>query len=127
QDVDKLNFLAVQLAICSLLIIPLMMFTESPIPDAVNFWVNISIIAGIFTVVPLFLSMFALSRITSTTMGVLLYVNPVVAFAVAIFYFGERISIDQLFAYLLLVVAIALYNSGIIKQIFSSFVKRLTH
>lgn len=124
QHVDKLNLLAIQLIICSIIVLPVMMLNYHPIPISSVFWTNISIIATVFTVIPLFLSMFALNKITSGTMGILLYINPVISFAVAVLYFGEMISITQLIAYSLLFSAIVLYNSEIIKQIFSSLAKR---
>jgi chloramphenicol-sensitive protein RarD len=123
-DIDKLNFLAVQLVVCSLIVLPLMIFNQNELPVASTFWVNISIISVIFTLIPLFLSMFALNRISSSTMGILIYINPVISFSVAIYFFAESISVLQLIAYSLLVIAIALYNSEIIRQIFSKFANR---
>jgi chloramphenicol-sensitive protein RarD len=123
-DVDKLNFLAVQLVICSLIVLPIFILGQNELPSSPVFWFNISIISVIFTIIPLFLSMFALNRISSSTMGILIYINPVVSFSVAIYFFCESVSVLQLIAYSILVIAIALYNSEIIKQIFSKFANR---
>lgn len=124
QEVDKLNFLAVQLAICSIVVIPIMLMTKSGFPVVSTFWVSIAILSVVFTLIPLFLSMFALNKISSATMGILIYSNPIIAFMVAVFYFGEIIHPVQMAAYLLLIFAILLYNSEILKQIFSKFAKR---
>lgn len=123
-DVDKLNFLAVQLVICSLIVLPILIFNQNELPTSPTFWINISILSVIFTLIPLFLSMFALNRISSSTMGILIYINPVISFSVAIYFFGESINILQVIAYSFLVIAIALYNSEIIRQFFSKFASR---
>ena len=123
QEVDKLNFLAVQLILCTIIALPIMVFNHNEIPSELSFWVSISILAVVFTLIPLFLSMFALNRISSSTMGVLIYINPIISFAVAVYFFGETISFVQMLAYLLLISAILLYNINILKQIFSKFVK----
>jgi chloramphenicol-sensitive protein RarD len=124
KDIDKLNFLAVQLIICSVIILPILIFNQNEVPQVPAFWISISILSVIFTLIPLFLSMFALNRISSSTMGILIYINPVISFSVAIYFFGEKINVLQLIAYSLLVGAIVLYNSVIIRQIFSKFAKR---
>ena len=123
-DVDKLNFLAVQLVICSLIIAPILVINKNEIPIVPTFWLNISMISIIFTLIPLFLSMFALNKISSSTMGILIYINPVISFSIAIYFFSEKVNILQVIAYSFLVVAIALYNSEIIRQFFSRFVNR---
>lgn len=85
QGFDKLNLLAVQLLLCSLFIIPILLFQGHEIPQSVLFWVVIVIIAVVFTIIPLFLSMYALIKISSSTTGILLYINPIIAFLIAIF------------------------------------------
>jgi len=123
-DIDKFNFLAVQVFLCSLLILPLFFMGNHVVPISTTFWVIICLVAVVFTIIPLFMSMYALNGIASATMGILIYVNPVISFAVAIFFFNEVISFQQLIAYLLLIAAIALYNSAIIHQFISKFAKR---
>src|SRR5690606_18592345 len=123
-EIDKFNFLAVQVLLCSLLILPLFFLGDYVVPSAVSFWIIICLIAVVFTIIPLFMSMYALNGIASATMGILIYVNPVISFAVAIFFFNEIISLQHLIAYFLLIGAIALYNSAIIHQLISKFAKR---
>jgi len=123
-DIDKFNFLAVQVLLCSLIILPLFLIKQNAIPVSLPFWLIISLIAIVFTIIPLFLSMYALKGIASATMGILIYINPVISFAVAIFFFNEIISLNHLMAYSLLIIAIALYNSSIIYQFISKFAKR---
>lgn len=123
-DIDKFNFLAVQVFLSSLLILPFMFYGSSTVPDSLSFWVLIFLLAIVFTIIPLFMSVYALNGIASATMGILIYVNPVISFAVAIFFFNEIISLNQLVAYSLLSTAIALYNSAIIRQFISKFARR---
>jgi len=124
RDIDKFNFLAVQLFICSLIVLPISFMSDTPIPSSFLFWGIIALVAIVFTIIPLFLSMYALNGIASATMGILIYINPIISFAVAVFYFNEIISLGQFLAYLLLLIAIILYNSAFIRQIFSKLAKR---
>lgn len=113
---DKLNVLAVQLVFASLIILPFMLWQHHPIPNEAQFWVNVTIISIIFTIIPLYLSLYALIGISSSTVGILIYVNPIVAFAVAYYLFDEQITVHQLIAYSILVVAIMLFNSGMLRR-----------
>jgi len=110
QGFDKLNILAIQLSICSLFIIPILVVQGHPIPEGQVFWGSIVLIAVVFTIIPLFLSMYALTRISSSTTGVLLYVNPIIAFLLAIFYFKEPVDTHKYIAYTILLMAIILFN-----------------
>ncbi len=110
QGFDKLNVLAIQLSICSLFIIPILLLQGHPIPQGYVFWTSIILIAVVFTIIPLFLSMYALTRISSGTTGVLLYVNPIIAFLLAIFYFREPVDPHKYIAYGILIMAIILFN-----------------
>jgi len=110
QGFDKLNVLALQLAICTIFVIPLLLFSGHAVPTDKMFWEMIVLIAIVFTIIPLYLSMYALTKISSSTTGVLLYINPVIAFLLAIFYFKESIEAYKYFAYGLLIMAIIVFN-----------------
>ena len=119
QGFDKLNLLALQLLICTVFIIPILIMQHHPIPTAGVFWINISLIAVVFTIIPLFLSMYALIKISSSTTGILLYINPIIAFLLAVFYFKEEVDPKRYIAYSILLVAIALFNSPSIGKLFA--------
>lgn len=114
QHVDKLNLLAVQITLCSLVILPFVLFGGSSsgniLPEAPVFWWNITIIAVIFTIIPLYMSMYALNGISSSTAGILIYINPIIAFGVAIFYFEEPVSLIKVLAYGILLISVVLFN-----------------
>jgi len=63
-------------------------------------------------VVPLYLNLYALIRMPSSTVGILIYINPIVAFLVAFLYFGDQASLLQVASYLVLLIAVVLFNWG---------------
>ncbi|RZL60954.1 MAG: permease [Pedobacter sp.] len=119
QHLDKLNVLAVQIALAVVLMMPFYLYHHEAFPEGLWFWSHITIIAIIFTVIPLFLSLYALIGIPSSTLGIIIYLNPIIAFAIAVLYFNEQISFNQLLAYLLLLFAVFLFNWYLIKDIFN--------
>lgn len=128
RELDKFNMLAIQLLLSLVLILPLFISHHGAIPVSPVFWINILLISVVFTIIPLFLSLYALEGIPSSTMGIIIYVNPVVAFAVAILYFGEEITSLQAFAYSLLVLAVVVFNSGFLGGFISNrYRKTMSH
>ncbi|TKC12903.1 permease [Pedobacter polaris] len=119
QHLDKLNVLALQITLAVVMMLPFYIYQHEGFPTGVWFWSHITIIAVVFTVIPLFLSLYALIGIPSSTLGIIIYLNPIIAFAVAVLYFDERISVNQLLAYLILLFAVFLFNWNLIKDIFT--------
>lgn len=117
QGFDKLNTLALQLLICSFFVIPRLIFNQHAVPQEQMFWVSILTIAVVFTIIPLFLSMYALTRISSTTTGVLLYINPLIAFTLAVTYFQESVDIHKYIAYGFILFAIILFNAETLRRL----------
>ena len=124
QGVNKLNMLFFQLIIALIIVIPLLILFPQPFPTDQIFWFSIIIIAIVFTILPLLLILYALESLPSSTVGVLIYINPVVAFSIAFFYFDEKIMLNQVFAYLLLILAVLLFNYKILIQ---GFIKVRNH
>lgn len=121
QHVDRLVVLAAQLTLCSLFILPFLLWQSHPLPTSATFWINITVIAVIFTIIPLYMSLYALNGISSTTVGVLIYINPIIAFAIAVVYFHEPVHPYQLLAYLVLFLAVFLFNWGALRKVFHKF------
>lgn len=119
QHLDKLNVLACQITLAVVLMLPFYIYHHQGFPTGVWFWGHIIVIAALFTVIPLFLSLYALIGIPSSTLGVIIYLNPIIAFTVAVLYFDEHITFHQLLAYLLLLFAVFLFNWNLIKDIFT--------
>jgi len=117
QNVDKFNFLGVQLILSGIIMLPMYFINSNAFPTDTFFWSHILLIAIVFTIIPLFLNSYALLGMPSSALGILIYLNPIVAFAVAFFYFKEKIDMHQLFAYLLLLLSIIIFNAQLLKSV----------
>ena len=115
--IDKLIMLGAHLLIATIITLPLFLFNFETFPFDLHFWVIIIIISVAFTIIPLFLSLYALIGMPSSTLGIIIYLNPIVAFAVAFFYFHEGINPHQLYAYSMLLAAVIVFNWGTIKEL----------
>lgn len=114
RDINKFHLLSLQLVLSSLIILPYYFLSGHAVPQEAAFWVLICIISGLFTVLPLFLNLYALNGLSSGTVGIIIYLNPITAFTVAFFYFGEVPNPLQIFSYLLLFMAVILFNRHLI-------------
>ncbi|WP_136668174.1 EamA family transporter [Flavobacterium sp. H122] len=111
---DRFVVLTVQLSIASLVLLPFYPFYKEATPTASLFWILMTLIVVLFTIIPLFLNLFALKGVNSATVGVLMYTNPLINFLLALFYFNEEINVPQLIAYFLILVAIIVFNERIL-------------
>lgn len=118
EGVDKLNVLLIQLIISCVFIVPFTFSDSLVVPNDFHFWTQIVIISLVFTIVPLFLSLYALKGLPSSTMGVLIYLNPIVAFIVAFVYFDEAINLQKVIAYTILFVSVILFNKNYVLGLF---------
>lgn len=117
---DKLNLLGVNLFISVLLLLPFYFQDSSVLPKQMEFWVVILIISVALTIIPLLLSSYALNGIPSSTLGITIYVNPAISFTVAFIWFHEQVSYQQVLGYLLLMLAVVIFNWSIISAPFKS-------
>ena len=115
--IDKFIMLGLHLLIAALLMLPFFLSDFEFLPSDPKFWITIVVISVFFTIIPLFLSLYALIGMPSSTLGLLIYINPIVAFAVAFFYFHEEISRFQVYSYLILLAAVIVFNWATIKEI----------
>jgi chloramphenicol-sensitive protein RarD len=60
------------------------------------------------------MNLYALQGVTSSTMGILLYINPLMNFAIALLYFHEPINAIQAIAYSLILLSIVIFNERFI-------------
>ena len=114
---DSFNLLMTQLLIVAVLMLPLVFLFAGPVPTETVFYQCIMMIVVLFTIIPMFLNNFALKGIDSSKVGILIYLNPIVNFFLAIFYYGEPVSELQMAGYALILIAIIVFNS---KTIFKS-------
>lgn len=107
---DKFINLTFQIVFSALLLIPFYPFYSGPVPASGVFYTYIELIAVFFTIVPLLLNLFALKKINSSTVGMLLNINPLIAFLLAAFVYHEHLDQLQMTAYGVIFVAIVVFN-----------------
>jgi chloramphenicol-sensitive protein RarD len=110
QGFDRMVMLGIQVLFSFLILNLFYGQLITSIPVAVDFYTIIISIAIFFTVFPLFLNLFALNKINSATIGILMYLNPLLNFTIAFVIFKETISAIQIFGYLIIVVALIMFN-----------------
>lgn len=111
---DKFNVLLVQMFVIFLLALPYCFLCDFVLPTDFDFYFYIILIAVVFTIVPLYLNLYALKGISASTVGILIYINPIITFILAIFYFKESINMLQIGSYLLILCSIVVFNYKII-------------
>lgn len=108
---DKFIVLTFHITLAALFLLPFYPAYSGPVPTEFKFYFCIETIAVLFTIFPLFLNLYALSGINSSTVGMLLNINPMIAFALAAFFFHEKIGVLQIVAYSIIFVAVVVFNS----------------
>ena len=107
---DKFILLTLQILFSALILLPFFPKYSAAVPSGYFFYIMIALIAVVFTIMPLFLNLYALQGVNSSTMGILLYINPLIGFMFAVFYFKEEITWLQISAYGIILFAIILFN-----------------
>jgi chloramphenicol-sensitive protein RarD len=110
SQLDRINVLCVQIAFSFILLNIFSPYLLDTVPVESGFYVTIIIISAIFTVLPLFLNLFALLKVNSATVGILMYINPLFNFTIAIFIFHEQITSLQFVGYMIILVALVAFN-----------------
>ncbi|HTB26860.1 MAG TPA: EamA family transporter [Puia sp.] len=112
---DKFIILTFHIVLSSLILLPFFPAFSGPPPTEGKFYFYIGIIAVFFTIIPLFLNLYALVGMNSSTAGMLLNINPIIAFILAIMLFHEPISLLQIMGYAIIFIAVIVFNA---RQIF---------
>jgi chloramphenicol-sensitive protein RarD len=114
--IDKFLLLNVQLIISAIILLPFYPFFSGPVPVEGKFYFYLVIIAVFFTIIPLFLNLYSLKKIKSSTVGILMYINPLINFFLAVLYYNEVITLTQILAYSIILVSIILFNAGNLRR-----------
>ena len=114
SEIDKFLVLNIQLLFVALLILPFYPKYSGIIPTDPLFYTCLFFIVVFFTIVPLFLNLYALKGINSSTVGILMYINPIINFGLAIFHFKEQVTLLQMVSYSLILISIIVFNKNII-------------
>lgn len=107
---DKFFTLTLHILISAVFLIPMGIHTSDAVVHSTMFFQYVLLIAVLFTIIPLFLNMFALKGLDSSVVGILLYINPIISFLLAVYYFQESITLLQAIAYGLILLAVIIFN-----------------
>lgn len=121
QGFDRMIMLGIQVLFSFLILSVFSQYLIHEVPAAPKFYGTILLIAVLFTVFPLFLNLFALNKINSATIGILMYLNPIFNFTIAFIVFHERVNIIQMVGYAIIAVALVLFNYPNFKRLRAGF------
>lgn len=123
QGFDRLVVLAVQV-LFSLLILSLG-FSQlvTAVPTVPYFYGVIFLISAGFTILPLFLNLYALNKVNSATIGILMYINPLLNFVLAILVFDEHVNLMQMLGYSLILLGLVIFNYQNFKKLQTSMAR----
>jgi chloramphenicol-sensitive protein RarD len=116
SELDKFLVLTIQLFVTAIILLPFYPKYSGTIPTEPLFYGCLTIIVLFFTIIPLFLNLYALKGINSSTVGIMIYINPIINFLLAVFYYKETVNWIQLCSYFLILVSIVFFNSKLIFQ-----------
>lgn len=114
NDLDKFLSLTIQLIFTALVLLPFYPKYSGVVPVEPLFYGFMFLIVIFFTIIPLFLNLYALKGINSSSVGIMIYINPIINFLLAIFYYNEQVSSLQLFSYFLILVSIVVFNEKLL-------------
>lgn len=107
---DRFLLLTGQVGFSALLLLPFYPSFSGPLPVEGKFYILITTIAILLTILPLWLNLYALKQLKSSTVGILLYINPLLGFVLALSVYHEKVDHLQLWAYGVIVLAVVLFN-----------------
>lgn len=116
QEMDRFLVLTCQVFCAVLFLLPFIITYDSPNEKTPFFYGMLALIAVVFTIIPMFLNIYALRGLNSSVVGVFIYLNPLFNFMLAIFYFKENVSVLEGICYLLIFISIVLFNFPVIKN-----------
>ena len=82
-----------------------------------SFFSIVFCIALFFTVLPLFLNLYALNKIDAATIGILMYINPIINFTLAFLVLHETASVTQKVGYTIIGSALVMFNLPVLKRL----------
>lgn len=110
KEFDRMTVLCVQILFSFVLLNIAYSFLIESLPTEPDFFVITAIMGGVFTVLPLFLNLYALRGMSSATVGILMYINPIVNFTIAFIVFDEQVTPLQIIGYSIIAMALVIFN-----------------
>ena len=126
QGFDRMIMLGVKVLFYFIILNFFFNLLISEVPAGTRFYGYTFLIAVVFTVLPLFLNLFALNKINSATIGILLYLNPIFNFSIAFVVFKEKINTIQIIGYSIIVIALILFNYPAFKKVKGAMAEKFT-
>lgn len=114
KKLDSFVSLNLQMLVMFVVLVPFYPAYAGNVPTERLFYICLFFIVVFFTVIPLFLNLFALSGVSSSTVGIMLYLNPVLNFLIAIFYFKESVTTLQLIGYSIIFCSVLIFNKEVL-------------
>jgi chloramphenicol-sensitive protein RarD len=109
---DRFLVLTFHIVLSAIMLLPFYPAFGGPLPTGDKFYFYILIIAVLFTIIPLLLNLFALKGLGSSTLGMMLNINPIIGFTLAAVLYHEHMSGVQILSYSLIFVAVVVFNAG---------------
>jgi chloramphenicol-sensitive protein RarD len=116
QGFNRLIVLAVQVTFAFMLMNLFFMQLVGSVTIDYPFFGVAFCIALFFTVLPLFLNLYALNKIDAATIGILMYINPLINFTLAFLILNETASVTQQVGYAIIAIALVLFNVPVLKR-----------
>lgn len=119
MQLDRFFTLTIQIVVATLLLSPFFGYQEAVPEKGVYFYSIIFLIAAVFTILPMFLNVYALNKLSSSAAGIFIYLNPILSFLLAIFYFHEPMSSLKIWAYSIVFFSVLLFNAELLYRLFT--------
>lgn len=116
HEIDRFLVLTSQVFFAVIFLLPFIITYDSPHEKTPFFYGMLALIAVVFTIIPMYLNIYALKGLNSAVVGVFIYLNPLINFGFAIFYFNEKVSVLEAICYLLILISIFVFNFAAIKN-----------
>lgn len=117
QGFNRLMVLAVQVAFAFLLMNLFFGQLVGSVTVDYSFFGIVFCIALFFTVLPLFLNLYALNKIDAATIGILMYINPLINFTLAFLVLHETATTTQVVGYAIIGIALVMFNLPVLKRL----------
>ncbi|WP_134090288.1 EamA family transporter [Olivibacter sp. XZL3] len=109
-QLDKFFTLSIHIIVSTILLLPILTVIDTTVPKTTTFYSFVAIIAVGYTIIPLFLNIYALKGLDSSIVGTLLYLNPIISFLLAVLYYKEPINTVQIIAFGMIFMAVVIFN-----------------
>lgn len=116
--ISRTTIFTCQLLIILSLLLPMEYSNSSQhdLPKELFFWADCVVIASLFTILPVTLNLYSLIRMPASSVAILMYITPVMTFILALCYFHEKLGEYESIEYLILILAILLFNGKTVKD-----------